>query len=404
MKIAVITDTFYTINGVSRTYQEMVKYCRKKRIRLDVFTLGKTKKTQKLGSVNVFQFAAKLPLKYYYDLPPFDVRIVSPGFKEKFTPHLDDSKSKNSKKTKLSSLKKQGAGFTKTKYDVIHLATPGSLGIAARIMLANDPTPKVGCFHTLVAEYVSDWTQKGLEKLPFKLKKTLPELSQSMIWGLLKWFYSRTDLVLAPSKTTAKKLKILQKPIKIFPRGVDTKIFNPTHKNPKLKSSLPIALYVGRLSLEKNLDLLVKVFKNRTNCQLWLAGDGPYKKGLKAQLPKAKFFGYLTGQKLSEVYAGADFFVFPSTTDTFGNVVLEAQASGLPCIVTNIGGPQELIKNKINGLICKPTAKDFNNAIDYLIKNKNQRKKMGQKARNEAVKKTWPKVFTQLFRIYKKIA
>jgi len=371
MKIAVITDTYYTINGVSRTYQEMAKYCRAKKIRLDIFTLGKTSRTEKRGTVNIFQFTASWPVNYYYDLPPFDVRIISPGFWKK---------------------------FSQTKYDLIHLATPGSLGIAARIMLTNDPTPKVGCFHTLVAEYASDWAEKSFNGLPQPLKKSMAGFSQNIIWNLLKWFYAKTDLILAPSSAIEKKLKILGRPIKIFPRGVDTEIFNPSFRNTKGK--LPVALYVGRLSTEKNLDLLVKLFKNRTDVKLWLAGAGPYLEALKAQLPQAKFFGYLKGKKLSQVYANADFFVFPSTTDTFGNVVLEAQASGLPAIVTNIGGPQELVKNKIDGLVVKPATKEFGSAVDFLIKDEKTRNLMGQQAEMAAGQKSWGKAFGQLLKIY----
>jgi len=374
MKIAVITDTYYPINGVSRTYQELTKYCQAKSIRLDIFTLGKTKRTEKRGSVNIFQFIASWPVNYYYDLPPFDIRIISPGFKEK---------------------------FGQTKYDIIHLATPGSLGIAARIMLANDPTPKVGCFHTLVAEYASDWAQKSFLGLPESVRKSMAGFSQNIIWNLLKWFYAKTDLILAPSQEIKKKLKILGRPISLFPRGVNTKTFNPSYRNKK--SKLPVALYVGRLSTEKNLDLLVKLFKNRTDIKLQLAGAGPYLEGLKAQLPDAEFFGYLGGKKLSQVYASADFFVFPSTTDTFGNVILEAQASGLPVIVTNIGGPQELVTNRINGLVAKPTLKSFNQAINFLLQDPTRRQIMGQNARNIAKKRSWPNVFDQLFCIYQKL-
>jgi len=376
MKIALITDTFYTINGVSRTYQQLAEYCRQKNIRLDIFTLGKTSRQQKKGSVNIYQFAAFWPVKYYYDLPPFDVRIISPGLKEK---------------------------FTKNKYDIIHLATPGSLGIAVRLMLTNDPAPKVGVFHTLLAEYLGNWTQKSLAKLPANLKFSLAELSQAAVWQMLKWFYAKTDLVLAPSQTIKKRLKILNRPLAIFPRGVDTENFNPKYSNKKLKGNQPIALYVGRLSTEKNLDLLVKIFQKRQDLKLWLAGDGPYKNGLKAQLPKAKFFGYLTGKKLSQIYASADIFVFPSITDTFGNAVLEAQASGLPVVVTDVGGPKELVRNKIDGLVVKPTVKNFNQAINFLLKNPARREKMGRQARKIALKKSWPKAFNQLFKIYQKL-
>lgn len=375
-KIAIITDSFYAINGVSRTYQELVKYCRHKNLAVDIFTIGKTTKTKKLGSVRIYQFTAVWPVNYYHDLPPFDAKIISPGFKEKL----------------LSG-----------KYDIFHLATPGSLGIAARILLAKNPTPKIGVFHTLLAEYVSCWTKNGLKKLPDYIRDSMTDLSHAATWRFLKWFYAKTDLVLAPTQTIKDNLKILGRPIEIFPRGVKTEIFSPKYKSPKRKEKLPVALYVGRLSTEKNLDLLVSVFKNRTDVKLWLAGEGPYGQGLKAQLPKATFFGYLSGSKLGWVYANADFFVFPSVTDTFGNVILEAQASGLPAIVTDRGGPKELVSHNIDGLISEPTPKAFGQAVDLLIKNQAKRELMGQKARVKALSQSWDKTFDRLFEIYQKL-
>jgi glycosyltransferase involved in cell wall biosynthesis len=376
MHIAVITDTYYAVNGVSRTYQEMVKYCRAKKIRLDVFTIGQKPQTQKLGCVTIYQFPTFWPVKYYYDMPPFDVRIIPAGFKEK---------------------------LSRTKYDIIHLATPGSLGIAARQILLNDSTPKVAVFHTLIAEYAGSWTEKNLQNLPSYLRYPLVGFSQATIWRFLKWFYAKTDLVLAPSLEIKNKLKILNRPVQVVPHGVDTDLFNPKYKNLKLKNKLPVALYAGRISIEKNLDLLVKIFKSRKDIELWLVGEGPYRQGLKNQLPQAKFFGYLSGKKLSEIYASADFFVFPSVTDTFGNVILEAQASGLPVIVTDVGGPKELVKPKINGLIAKPTAQDFGQAIDFLAKNIKARKIMGKNARKFAENKSWQKAFDQLIGVYKRL-
>lgn len=374
MKIALITDTYYAINGVSRTYQQMAEYCFKKNINLDIFTIGEDKKLTSHGSINIYQFAASWPVNYYYDLPPFDVKIISPGLKET---------------------------FAKNKYDIIHLATPGSLGIAVRSMLAKDDTPIVGVFHTLLAEYAGNWTEKGLERFPEILKNQGASLAQAAVWQFLKWFYAKSNIVLAPSREIIKKIDILKKPTAIFPRGVDIEKFNPNFKTKQNK--IPVALYVGRLSTEKNLDLLVEIFKNRKDCHLWLVGDGPYKAGLKAQLPKATFYGYLTGKELSKVYANADFFVFPSITDTFGNVILEAQASGLPVIVTDIGGPQELVSQGKNGLIAKPNYKSFDLAIKYLAKNTKKRCQMGKISRQQAIKKSWPKAFNKLFKIYKSI-
>lgn len=371
MKIALITDTYYAINGVSRTYQQFADYCRKRQIALDIFTIGKNHQVTRQGSVTIRQFAASWPVQYYFDLPPFDAKIVSPGLKE---------------------------ALTKNHFDLIQLATPGSLGIAARILLANGDTPKVGVFHTLLAEYAGDWTKQGLKNLPPYFKHPMAEMSEKLVWKMLKWFYAPCDLILAPSQTVKRRLRILQRPLDIFPRGVDTELFQPATNRKKTKK--PIALYVGRLSTEKNLDLLVKIWKKCRDCELWLVGDGPYRAGLENQLPHATFFGYQIGQRLSELYASADLFIFPSVTDTFGNVVLEAQASGLPTIVTSVGGPKELVEDGITGFVAKPTAAAFNHCLDKLVKNSTLRKKMAQSARRAALTANWPHAFDQLFSIY----
>ncbi|MDX9893515.1 MAG: glycosyltransferase [Patescibacteria group bacterium] len=376
MKVAIVTDSFYAINGVSKTYQQLAKYCQTKKIKLDIFTIGQKESPTIKGCVKILEYQPVWPVKYYPDLPPFDIRIISEKFKKE---------------------------FLNQDYDLIHLATPGSLGIAARTIINKIKTPVVGSFHTMVAEYANDWTKKNLEKFPNTIKNSAGALSGSVMWQFLKWFYGRTDVLLVPNQTMAERLKNFHPTIKIFPRGVDQKKFFPKLKKSTGNKCQLIALYVGRLSVEKNLDLLVDIFKNRKDIELRLVGDGPYLAGLKTQLPKAKFFGYLGGQKLTQAYQQADCFIFPSTTDTFGNVILEAQACGLPCIVTNVGGPQELINNKKNGLIAKPTVKDFNKAIDYLINNPNQRNKLGIAAAKATREKTWNQAFDKLFDIYQNL-
>ncbi|MDD2807337.1 MAG: glycosyltransferase [Patescibacteria group bacterium] len=371
MKIALITDSYTATNGVSRTYQQFAQYCQSQNIELDIFTIGKKLTTKKIASVNIFEFPAALPIKYYPDLPPFDLKFAPAGFKQKLL-----------------------AG----NYDIFHLATPGSLGIAARIILAKNTKPKIGVFHTQLDEYAKNLAQKILKKFPDKLQNSLINFSQLSTEQALKWFYSNVNLILAPSLATAEKIKKFNKPVKLFPRGIDTTLFNP-QKSKRPKDNKLVALYVGRLSTEKNLDLLAAIWQTRKDYELWLVGDGPDKKELQKKLPTAKFFGQLTGEKLSEVYASADVFIFPSRTDTFGNAVLEAQASGLPCLVTNVGGPQEIIKDKISGFVLKPNAYDFNRGLD-LLKIKITRAKMSQQARENCLAKTWPTAFEKLIKIY----
>ena len=132
--------------------------------------------------------------------------------------------------------------------------------------------------------------------------------------------------------------------------------------------------------------------------KLYLVGHGPYSEALAAMLPDAIFLGYLSGEPLAKAYASADIFVFPSTTDTFGNVVIEAQASGLPVIVSDLGGPRELVEDGISGLITKSRdAEDVARAITLLVSDRELRARMGEKARQSVVDRSWPDAFRKFW-------
>jgi glycosyltransferase involved in cell wall biosynthesis len=134
-----------------------------------------------------------------------------------------------------------------------------------------------------------------------------------------------------------------------------------------------------------------------------VVGDGPYLKEMKAMLPGGRFTGFLKGEALRRAYASADIFVFPSTTDTFGNVVLEAMGSGLPVIVTDQMGPRELVDHGRTGFITRD-ADDFGDKLDILIRDKEKRQRMGRAARAYALTRSWAAVFEKLFLDYARIA
>jgi glycosyltransferase involved in cell wall biosynthesis len=162
------------------------------------------------------------------------------------------------------------------------------------------------------------------------------------------------------------------------------------------------ALYVGRVSEEKNLRLLARLFKSRSDVELMVVGDGPYRAEMESNLPGARFTGFLRGQDLSQAYASADFFVFPSETDTFGNVVLEAMSSGLPVLVSSGMGPKGLVTHGRNGFVCE-NEQEFNDRINLLVSNAELRLKMGREARAFALTQSWDNVFFDLFRVYTQI-
>lgn len=369
MKIALVIDTFDELNGVARTYHRFVEFCRKKNISLTIFTPGVARSDKTDGSVRIQRFRATRPLPYYRELPPFDLAIFSLGFREAFNP---------------------------TEFDIVHLATPGSLGIAARL-ITKKKVPTIGVYHTLLDIYAEYLVRS---KRPFTVSAMSAPLARVASRYALNWFYRGCDMVLAPSNTIKLQLAILKRPLELFPRGVDTDAFHPRYNDPSLSSGTPAALYVGRLSPEKNLGLLVDLWKDRTDCDLWIVGDGSQHNYLKKHLPRAHFFGALTGHDLSRVYASADFFIFPSTTDTFGNVVLEAMASGLPAIVTNVGGPQELIENGITGFTTEPTVQAFSQKINQLATNKKMCRDLGITARAKVEARDWDSAFNRLISEY----
>ena len=155
---------------------------------------------------------------------------------------------------------------------------------------------------------------------------------------------------------------------------------------------------MGRISREKDLDLLAAAYHRLRDeglpVQLFIVGHGPYSEAFAKSLPEAFFTGYLAGNELATAYASADVFVFPSTTDTFGNVILEAQACGLPVIVSDSGGPKELVEDKSNGLITKShDVEDFTRAIRALVTDLALRERMGKSARNSVIDLSWPSAF-----------
>jgi len=208
--------------------------------------------------------------------------------------------------------------------------------------------------------------------------------------------------VLIPSRATRDQLLkrgLSPEKARPLPRWVDTEAFTPDLRDPGLWAKFGAdqgvkLLYVGRVSREKNLELLgdafVELEKRGSSSWLVVAGDGPYREEMRRKLRGRKviFTGFLSQADLARVYASADLLVFPSTTDTFGNVVLEAQASGLPVIVADRGGPCELMLDGITGLVVPGDhAQELVKAMAFLSEDHQTRYLMGLEARDFAVRR-----------------
>jgi glycosyltransferase involved in cell wall biosynthesis len=283
----------------------------------------------------------------------------------------------------------------------IHSSTPGPIGLAALVIARILKIPINGTYHTSLPQYARYLTGDD----------TIEEIT----WKFVLWYYNQMDLIFVPSHSTGQELVdkgVSSDKIKLFPRGIDIKRFNPSRYSPRTENQFklgghPRLLYVGRVSKEKNLELLVRAFKQLLirfkNVSLTVVGDGPYLDEMQSELKDtpAVFTGYLEGNRLASIYASSDLFVFPSTTDTFGNVVLEAQASGLPVIVTDQGGPQEnLIPNETGLVIASNSEKALYKGITKLLKNPEALKVMGKRARHYMESRAFDKAFNKTWRIY----
>ncbi|PYS71080.1 MAG: histidinol-phosphatase [Acidobacteria bacterium] len=283
------------------------------------------------------------------------------------------------------------------RFTEVIISTPGPVGLTALLAAKMLNLQTSGIYHTDFPQYVRILTEDSF--------------LESVTWRYMHWFYGQLDTVFVNSEEYREswiKRGFDPAKLKIFPRGLDTELFHPTRRNPAFfekfgaKNGQIRLLYVGRVSREKDLDLLAEAYRRLRDeglsIQLCVVGHGPYSKEFSESLPEALFTGYLTGKELAVAYASADIFVFPSTTDTFGNVIIEAQASGVPVIVSDTGGPKELVDNERNGLITKShDVEDLTRAIRELVADPERRKRMGDLARESVIDRTWPSAFRKFW-------
>ena len=236
--------------------------------------------------------------------------------------------------------------------DEVIISTPGPVGLAA-LGAARLLKLKVrGIYHTDFPQYV--------------LHLSGDEQMEDLTWRYMAWFYEGMDRLAVPSQTYLDQLVekgFDREKLYVMPRGVDLERFSPEKRDENFWTQFCLGggfkfFYAGRISKEKNLENLLDAFRTLNgdsdfNAQLILAGDGPHLDELKKEYANEHiiFTGRLDGEELARAYAGADFFVFPSLTDTFGNAVLEAHASGLPAIVSGEGGPCEIVRSHKSGLV-----------------------------------------------------
>jgi glycosyltransferase involved in cell wall biosynthesis len=370
-KVAIFTDTFYDTNEVALSLQQQVSSAAKYNQKLTVVTCDGENHTDKSGIQNfkpigVYDFSDYPESKLFY--PPL-MEMLDFCYQQNFTR--------------------------------IHAATPGPIGMAALLIAKLLKLPINGTYHTSLPLYAQFITGDAL--------------MEELAWKYTIWFYHQMGQIYVPSQSTYDELVqkgIDSDKIRLLPNGVDIERFHPGKNNGFLKKRYLVndglkLLYVGRVSKEKNLHILAQAFKmlyqQRKDARLIVVGDGPYLGEMQKELKDLPciFTGYIEGDDLATVYASCDIFIYPSTTDAFGQVVLEAQASGLPAIVTDRGGPQEnIIAGKTGLAIQGDDSHSIVEALNFLISNPTAARAMGRSARQYMEERFFDGAFHHIWKMF----
>jgi glycosyltransferase involved in cell wall biosynthesis/predicted metal-dependent phosphoesterase TrpH len=282
------------------------------------------------------------------------------------------------------------------RYDLVHLCSPGPAGVAAAVIARFMELPVLGSYHTELAAYTA-------------LRTSDPRL-EFLARAAIGVFYGQCRAVLSPSPASDEVLRTMGievERIGRWDRGVDLERFSPAKRDANALPGEVTVLYSGRLTREKGADLLADAFlaarESDPRLHLCLAGGGPEEDALRARLGgHATFLGWLEGDALARAYASADLFLFASRTDTFGQVLLEAQASGLPVVAVAEGGPCSIVEDGVTGLLRPADAGALAKALVELALAPLQRERLAQRALEAVSERTWERALQRLAAGYRR--
>jgi glycosyltransferase involved in cell wall biosynthesis len=371
MRVTLVTETYFPqVNGVSRTLGELVRFLRKNgdEVQLIYPDYGEPLDREQVQTVRsiVLPFYREIRLP----LPPFGHvhRAI-----QSFQP------------------------------DVIHIATEATLGWSVLRRASSRRLPVVSSFHTNFDQYSGHYGVGW---------------ARAIIWRYLRWFHNNTRETYVPSETTITELEGRGfERVVLWRRGVDSSLFRPNRPGRlDVRRALGwaaddvVITYVSRIAPEKNVDYLADglaiVASERPDVRFLLVGDGPSRPALEQRLGSiAHFAGYLQGDALADHYAASDIFAFSSLTETFGNVVLEAMASGLPVVALRAGGVGESVHSGTTGILVDPSEPpaSFASALVRLIEHPEQRMAMALAARDYAVSQSWDAIMGGLRERYQRV-
>jgi glycosyltransferase involved in cell wall biosynthesis len=284
--------------------------------------------------------------------------------------------------------------------DLVHVVNPAVLGLGGIWLAKTRGLPLVASYHTHLPKYLEHYGMGMLEPL---------------LWELLKAAHNQAQLNLCTSTAMVEELaaKGIQHTA-LWQRGVDTELFRPELSSASMRERLHgghsdsgnLLLYIGRLSAEKQIERIRPVLEAIPQARLALVGDGPHRQNLERVFEgtATTFVGYLAGEDLASAYASGDAFLFPSSTETLGLVLLEAMAAGCPVVGANRGGIPDIVSDGLNGCLYDPDQPDsFVTAVDRLLGDATTRRSLRLAARQEAERWGWAGATDQLRQYYRQV-
>jgi phosphatidylinositol alpha 1,6-mannosyltransferase len=382
-RVAYFPDSFHEVNGVAHTSRHFEAFARRRNLPFLCIRAGERAEAfVQEGKV----WTLELPRGFFSFALEKDLR-----FDPAFPRHIPII----------------GEVLDRFRPDLIHITGPSEVGMLGAGLAYHRDLPLAASWHTNVHEYLarrSDWL---LKLLPERQSQTAGQKIQDLTLAAAARFYGIAKVLYAPNIELCELLESATgRPCLRMPRGVDTELFTPAKRQPK-DADAPFTLgFVGRLSIEKNVHQLVTIHdellaQGFSNFRFLVIGHGDEDKGLRERTTHADFPGVLRGESLAEAYASMDLFVFPSHTDTFGNVVLEALASGVPAIVTPDGGPRYIVQEGVTGNIVSDEG--FTAAITRVLSDPAKHAAMRKAARAYALTASWDAVFEGVYAGYQTI-
>ena len=378
LRVAFFPDSFLEVNGVAMTSQRLVGYA--KRNGYPFLCIHAGAKTEISHDESVTYLSLKrspiaLPMDEDLKYDPLFQRHTNRVLREllKFQP------------------------------DVLHITGLNDVSIIGAYLAWKLKIPMIGSWHTNLHEFAARRLTRMFRFLPEKTVAKMTGFVERKIMDGAVLYYKMPKIILAPNQELVDRLgKGTKREARLMIRGVDSDKFSPERRT--ISDGIFRLGFVGRLRVEKNVRLLAdlekKLLENgKTNFRFLIVGEGNEREWLEKNLQNAEFTGFLDGEQLAEAYANMDVFVFPSDTDTFGNVVQEANASGVPSIVTNLGGPKFIVQPNKTGFI----AENLDDFVKYSIDLMDSPEKLAIMKRNSrefALSRSWDAVFESVYDAY----